>query len=133
MKKLRVIKVEPSKPPRIVEVSPDLDSLQHEVGGYIQVIYPFSDPVGIICNEEAKINGLPLNRALFDESGVIYDIIAGDFLVVGLSDESFSGLNDNLTAKYLKRFERPEMFINISGHIIALRNILPTDEQSDKS
>lgn len=38
MKKLRVIKVEPSKPPRIVEVSPDLDSLQHEVGGYIQVI-----------------------------------------------------------------------------------------------
>ena len=96
MKKLRIIKVEPSKPPRIVEVSPDLDSLQHEVGGYIQVIYPFSDPVGIICNEEAKINGLPLNRALYDESGVIYDIIAGDFLVVGL--------NDNLTAKYLKRF-----------------------------
>ena len=71
MKKLRVIKVEPSKPSRIVEVSPDLDSLQHEVGGYIQVIYPFSDPVGIICNEEAKINGLPLNRALCDESGVI--------------------------------------------------------------
>ena len=133
MKKLRVIKVEPSKPPRIVEVSPDLDSLQHEVGGYIQVIYPFSDQVGIICNEEAKINGLPLNRALFDESGGIYDIIAGDFLVVGLSGESFSGLNDNLTAKYLKRFERPEMFMNIGGHIIALRNILPDDEQSDKS
>ena len=133
MKKLRVIKVEPSKPPRIVEVPPDLDSLQREVGGYIQVIYPFSDPVGIICNEEAKINGLPLNRALFDESGVIYDIIAGDFLIVGLSGESFSGLNDNLIAKYLKRFERPEMFTNIGGHIIALRNILPDDEQSDKS
>ena len=133
MKKLRVIKVEPSKPPRIVEVSPDLDSLQHEVGGYIQVIYPFSDSVGIICNEEAKINGLPLNRALYDESGVIYDIIAGDFLVVGLSGESFSGLNDKLTEKYLRRFERPEMFMNIGGHITALRNILPTDEQSDKS
>lgn len=133
MKKLRLIKVEPSKSPRIVEVPPDLDSLQHEVGGYIQVIYPFPDLVGIICNEEAKINGLPLNRALYDESGVIYDIIAGDFLVVGLSGENFSGLNDNLTAKYLKRFERSEMFMNIGGHIIALRNILLDDEQSDKS
>ena len=38
MKKIHVIKVEPSNPPRIVEVSPDLDSLQQEVGGYIQVI-----------------------------------------------------------------------------------------------
>lgn len=64
---------------------------------------------------------------------MIYDIIAGDFLVVGLSGENFSGLNDNLTAKYLKRFERPEMFMNVDGHIIALRNILPADEQSDKS
>lgn len=133
MKKLRAIKVEPSKPPRIVEVSPDLDSLQHEVGGYIQVIYPFSDPVGIICNKEAKIHGLPLNRALYDESGVIYDIIAGNFLVIGLSGENFSGINDDLTEKYLRRFERPEMFINIGGHITALRNILPVDEQSDKS
>ena len=64
---------------------------------------------------------------------MIYDIIAGDFLVVGLSDESFSGLNDNLIAKYLRRFECPEMFMNIGGHIIALRNILPYDEQPYKS
>ena len=92
------------------------------------------DGLGDITPEvRLNINGLPLNRALFDESGVIYDIIAGDFLVVGLSGESFSGLNDNLIAKYLKRFERPEMFMNIGGHIIALRNILPADEQSDKS
>ena len=27
--------------------------------------------------------GLPLNRALFDDDGHIYDIVSGNFLIVG--------------------------------------------------
>ena len=30
----------------------------------------------MICNEEGKLLGLPLNRALRDEEGEIYDIIS---------------------------------------------------------
>ena len=70
--KLTVVVVEPEKAPRIADVGSDLKSLQDMVGGYIEAIYPFDDPVAIVCNEEAKLEGLPLNRALRDEDGDIY-------------------------------------------------------------
>ena len=43
--------------------------LQAAVGGDIQAVYPYEDPVALICNEEGKLLGLPLNRALFDDDG----------------------------------------------------------------
>lgn len=66
--------------------------LQQIVGGYIEAVYPFVDPVAIICNEEDKINGLELNRALRDENGKVYDILAGTFLLVGLDEEDIASL-----------------------------------------
>ena len=45
------------------EIDSDLESLQHEVGGYIEAMYPDEDPVALVCNEEGKLEGLPLNRA----------------------------------------------------------------------
>jgi hypothetical protein len=69
-----------------------LSSLQNEVGGMIQVVYPFEDPVGLICNDEGKINGMELNRALRTEEGEIYDIVAGTFLVAGLTEDNFGSL-----------------------------------------
>ena len=53
------------------------------VGGPIQAIYPFPEPVALICHEEGKLLGLPLNRALRDKDGEIYDIIAGPFFLCG--------------------------------------------------
>lgn len=47
--------------------------------------YPFEDPVAIVYNDDGKLMGLPLNRALRDESGEAYDVVAGTFLVVGLA------------------------------------------------
>ena len=45
--------------------------LQHEVGGRIEALYPFEEPVAIVCNEEGKMDGLPLNRALRDGDGEV--------------------------------------------------------------
>ena len=45
-------------------------------------IYPYEDPIALVCNEEGKLEGLPLNRALRDEDGDIYDVVAGTFMVV---------------------------------------------------
>ena len=63
------------------EIDSGLESLQHEVGGYIEAIYPYEEPVALVCNEEGKLEGLPLNRALRDEDGDIYDVVAGTFMV----------------------------------------------------
>ena len=70
---ITVLVVEPDKKPYVKEIPSSLESLQHEVGGDIEAVYPFEEPVAIVCNGEGKMNGLPLNRALRDDNGEIYD------------------------------------------------------------
>ena len=91
---ITVLVVEPEKVPYVKEIDPGLKSLQSEVDGWIEAVYPFEDPVAIICNEEGKMNGMPPNRALYDEDGQVYDIVAGQFLVVGLTEDNFGSLTD---------------------------------------
>jgi len=102
------------------EIDPGLHSLQAEVGGDIAATYPFSDPVGLVCNDEGKLIGLELNRGLRDEDGNLYDIMAGTFLVVGLSEDSFTSLTPEQVQKYTEHFKQPEQFISLNGQIIAL-------------
>lgn len=89
---MTVLLVEPEKYPRPVEIGTDLEDLQKAVGGYIEVMYPFDEQVGLVMNEEGKLEGLPLNCAIRDDGGQIYDVVAGSFLVVGLTEESFGSL-----------------------------------------
>lgn len=63
------------------------------MGGDIQAVYPYEDPVALIMDDDAKMYGKDLNRALRDEDGNMYDIVAGDFLVVGLGEEDFCSLS----------------------------------------
>lgn len=96
--------VEPGKPAEIKEIDAGLESLQSIVGGYIEAIYPFEDDVALVCNEDGKINALPLNRVMKDNNGYVYDIIAGTFLIVGLTDENFGSLSEDLAEKYKNKF-----------------------------
>jgi hypothetical protein len=114
---MNVLVVEPMKKPYIKDIDSGLHSLQKEVGGYIEAIYPYEDLVGLVCNEEGKMEGLPLNRAIYSKSGEMFDIIAGTFLIVGLSEDNFSELSDKLAEKYAKLFESPELFYSMNGRI----------------
>lgn len=117
--KITVLVVEPEKKPYVKVIENTLKSLQREVDGYIQAIYLFDD-AAVICDEESKINNKQLNRSLSDDTGEIYDIIAGTFLVVGLAEENFGSLSDEQLRKYAKRFEMPEVFISCNGKILAI-------------
>lgn len=64
---ITVLLVEPNQPPRTIQTEDTLEALQKLVGGYIEMLMPFDDDVAIICNEEGKINGLPLNRPIYLE------------------------------------------------------------------
>ena len=76
------------------------------VGGLIQAVYPFEDAVALICNDEGKLLGLPFNRPLYDEDGEMYDILVGTFLVVGLTEDDFGSLTDEMIEKYTDVFSR---------------------------
>lgn len=115
-----VLLIQPCKYPQKVQIGTELEDLQAIVGGNIEVIYPFRDAVGLVLNEEGKLMGLELNRALRDESGNIYDIMAGDFLVVGLTEESFCSLTPEQLEKFEEKFHQPEMFIRMGKQIMAL-------------
>lgn len=103
--------MEPGKPARIVTMELSLENLQKTVGGMIQAVYPWDDPVALICNDEGKILEMPLNRALADEDGNVYDIVAGTFLICGLGEDNFAGLSDELAKLYLEKFLDVQTFI----------------------
>lgn len=128
---MKVLMVEPGKSPYAAEIESGLKSLQAAVGGDIQAVYPYEDPVALICNEEGKLMGLPLNRALFDNGGHIYDIVSGNFLIVGLGEEDFTDLSPELMEKYGEQFKSPEKFARIAGEIIAVKQPA-TNEHREK-
>ena len=117
---MKVLVIEPEKEPYVKEISSGLSSLQKEVGGYIEAVYPFEDPVAIICNEEGKLEGLPLNRALRDEDGHVYDIIAGTFLIAGLSEDNFCSLDDAQIEKFSALYKSPELFMRFGSRTLVI-------------
>lgn len=125
---ISVLLVEPEKYPQLIQMDNTLEAMQDAVGGYIQATYPFEEPVCIICNEEGKLNGLPLNRALRDEDGQTYDILAGNFLVVGPTEDDFGSLSPEHAEQFEKLFHQPEAFIRLGRSIMAI----PIDDEAMK-
>ena len=117
---LSVLQISPGQYPKQVEISDKLKALQQAVGGSIGATYPFDDPVAIVYNDDGKLMGLPLNRALRDEHSEAYDIIAGTFLVVGLSEEVFASLTPELAEKFEKQFHQPESFIPLGRRMLVV-------------
>lgn len=127
--KISVLVVEPEKKPYAKEISSGLSSLQHEVGGYIQAVYPYEEPVALICDEEAKLKGSELNRVLRDEDGQIYDVVAGTFLIVGLGESDFTSLTPEHMKQFKEKFDTPEMFMRLNGKLV----VLPMEEERPKA
>ena len=118
---LSVLQIAPGQHPEQVEIDNDLKALQQAVGGSIGATYPFDDPVAIVYNDDGKLMGLPLNRALRDEHGEAYDVVAGTFLVVGLGEEDFASLTPELAEKFEKKFHQPEDFIRLGHRMMVIR------------
>lgn len=80
-----------------------------------------------ICDEEGKIKGRDLNRALrMDGDGEIYDIVAGTFIVCGCGGENFGSLTEEQQKKYLELYRWPERFFRVGSEIQAIP-IKPVD------
>ena len=117
---MNVLLVQPNAYPKKISVGMELEDLQAMVGGDIEVTYPFEDEVAIILNESGKINGLPLNRAIYTEDGDMQDIYAGDFLVVGLTEDDFGSLTSEQMQKFEEQFLQPQMFVRMGRSIMAI-------------
>ena len=103
---MKILVVEPMKEPYEKEIQGTLEEMQAIVGGYIQAVYPFEDPVAVACNDEGKLMGLPYNRLLKDDTGRPYDVLCGTFFVAGLGEENFTSLPDRLMEKYKAMYSK---------------------------
>ena len=110
---MKILLVEPGNIPRPMEIGDTLEDMQNVVGGLIQAVYPFEEPVALICNEEGKLLGLPLNRSLRDEAGQVYDIVAGAFFLCAAPPDSehFESLTEEQLTHYQELFRSPELFL----------------------
>lgn len=134
---LEVLLVKPSQYAEMTTIDAGLSSMQELVGGYIEALSPFNEPVVLICNEEGKINGSELNRAIKDESGNVLEIIAGTFFVCGAGDENFTSLPPEHREKFEKMFRKPEAFLKMGKGIMAIpvepKKIEPNKQTDAKS
>ncbi len=118
--RMNVLVIKAGFTPQRMSIQRGLESLQDIVGGYIEAIYPFEERVGLVVNADGKLEGLEPNRALYDDQGEVYDIIVGDFCIVGLGEEDFTSLSPELMEIFEDRFYSPELFLRVNDKFIAL-------------
>ncbi|MBR4291062.1 MAG: DUF3846 domain-containing protein [Oscillospiraceae bacterium] len=119
---MKVLLITPGAAPQVLEIEHSLKNMQELVGGTIEAIYPFEDTVALVCNDEGKLLGLPLNRTVRDPAtGQIVDIIAGTFFICGLSEDDFASLTDDQIQRYTQMFRHPEVFIQSDSQIVILQ------------
>lgn len=119
---MRILVIKPGQKPEVQEIDGTLESMQWIVGGLIQAVYPYEQPVALVANDEGKVLGLPLNRGLRNEAGKLYDIICGTFFLCGapVDGGSFTSLTDVQVQYFTEMFSTPEMFLSTNGHLLVL-------------
>ena len=83
--KIKALALLPMELPKEIELDNTLEAMQKFVGGLIECI-TLSDTgsaVTLVCNDEGKLLGLPLNRPLWDGA----DVLAGPGFLAGCDNE----------------------------------------------
>lgn len=117
MNKIRILVVEPNKEPYELIINHTLENMQKIVGGRIEFV-ELEDDVDLICNDEGKMNGLPLNRVIKN------DIISGTFFISGQRGGDTISLNDKQIEKYKEVFK-------LEKHQVLIPYIIKTLKESN--
>ena len=119
---MTILIVEPKQAPRVAELTGGLKEMQTIVGGCIQAIYPFSERVALVCNDDGKLLGLPPNRGLRDTDGNLYDIVCGTFFLCGVpsDSDSFTSHTPEQFDHFQQLFRTPETFLRVNGKLVCL-------------
>ena len=120
---MNILIVKAGEHPYTKMIGNDLHDLQQVVGGYIQAIFPFDDPVALVCEEEALYHpeqkwNRPVSR---------YGVIKGTFFLCGIGEEDFTDLPEELIEKYTQHFWQIYDFVQIGKHLMPI----PLNEEED--
>ena len=107
---MKILIVEPERHPRIEEIPHTLEAMQQTVGGYIEITYPWRDPIALVCDEEGMLKQLPFNRLVAPQSAIF-----GSFFLCGIGEEDLTALPEELAEKYMRLLYDPQMLIRANA------------------
>ena len=83
--KIKVLALLPMELPKEIKLDNTLEAMQKFVDGNIECLtsYDSGSEVVLVCNDEGKLLGLPLNRPLWDGA----DVLAGPGFLAGCDNE----------------------------------------------
>lgn len=103
--RIEIVAVVPGYLPVRAWIDNTLEAMQAVVEGYIEMVYPWEDDAVLVCNEEGKLIGLPMNRALHDEHGFAVDMIHGTFFIARVEDDAeLHSLTEDQIKHYMNLF-----------------------------
>lgn len=124
--KIKVLALLPMELPKEIELDNTLEAMQKFVGGLIECI-TLSDTgseVTLVCNDEGKLLGLPLNRPLWDGA----DVLAGPGFLAGCDNEgNLTSLPQSAMDFYKEKFRA---FMSHQNHSEP-ENRLTSEEQQE--
>ena len=119
--KIKVLALLPMELPKEIDLDNTLEAMQKFVGGLIECI-TLSDTgseVTLVCNDEGKLLGLPLNRPLWDGA----DVLAGPGFLAGCDNEgNLTSLPQSTMDFYKEKFRA--FIIEIQGGQIMTFNAM---------
>lgn len=112
---IQVVIVEPFETPYKAKIENNLDTFNKLVDGYIENIFIGATRkgarVGLIVNEEGKLQSLPFNRRLLGHNGQ-YEILVGTIIVTAYNMQGDNiSLTDQEAETYIKRFTPVEVYL----------------------
>ena len=126
---MKILMVEPERHPKIAEIPHTLEAMQQTVGGYIEITYPWREPIALVCDEEGMLKQLPFNRLVAPGSAIF-----GTFFLCGIGEEELTDLPEELADKYMRMLYTPEVLVRTNTGYIALPVPAPdTPEDENES
>ena len=128
--KIKVLALLPMELPKEIELDNTLEAMQKFVGGLIECI-TLSDSgseVTLVCNDEGKLLGLPLNRPLWDGA----DVLAGPGFLAGCDNEgNMTSLPQSAMDFYKEKFRAFNAICPVG--LIASKDTIPRGNAAIKA
>ena len=96
---MRILLVRCKQEPRVISIPHELSQLQRLVGGMIEIVEPFDDDIALVCDENGRSDGKPVNRIINDHMD-----ICGDFFLCRYGDTGLEDMPEEKIFKYASLF-----------------------------
>lgn len=126
---IRILVLEPGKAPEVRSIPNTLKCAQEVVGGPIEIVSfdsryrsAFTNAenaksIVVVCNEEGKLQQLPLNRVLL-KGNTVYDVYQGSVFICGVARGDFVSLTDEQVKVLEHVYHEPDQFLKTPYGVI---------------